>query len=369
MYKWLWQTLWQQKTGVLSGAGSVAVALVLVVIMDASFVGESRQTIAYIEKMRADVWVMQHGVSNMHMASSYVWDWKLTKVRQVAGVKRATPILYMNSVFAAGKRNWFSYVIGLPEDGQRAGPWAVSSGKAFPARGEILLPQVLEKAAGIKLGDMTRIGDHSFRIVGFTRDTFSMSNSIAFVSFDDLQDLIAVSGSLSYILVDAEEGVDAKALATRIESEVDKVTAITHEQFLANDYQIGLLMGAEVLSIMTLIGIILAVLIAVFTAYLQVDRCRRELAILKTVGFPNRTLYGMMLLQSMIISLLALIFTLVSVFILTPLLTALVPMINLVLTEAILLRVSYIALLVSLLAVIPPAWMVARVDPLTAFKV
>ena len=369
MLRWILKTLWLQKGSVMTSATGVAVAFVLVVVMDAAFVGESRQIVAYIEHTKADVWVMQRGVSNMHMATTFVWDWKVRKVRETPGVKQATPILYVNTAVKAGGRNWFAYVIGLMPDGARAGPWAVARGKSHPEKGEIILPQALAKMSGVKIGDQAGIADRTFRVVGFSNGTFSIANSIAFVSFVDLEDLISSSGTVSFILVDAEDDENPVELAKRIEESVAKVAAIPHEHFIKNDFQIAMLMGVEVVSFMTIIGSVLATLIIAFAAYSQVARRRRELAIIKALGFGNHTLYLAVILQSFVIAALALGMALLIAMILVPTLSAAVPIITLEVTGTALLRMSVIALLVALLAALVPAWLVARVDPISAFKV
>lgn len=369
MLRWILKTLWLQKGSVMASSAGVAVAFVLVVVMDAAFVGESRQIVGYIEHANPDVWVMQRGVSNMHMATSFVWDWKVRKVRDIPGVKQVTSILYVNTVVKAGGRNWFAYVMGLLPDGARAGPWSMSSGISQPGKGEIILPQVLADMTGLKIGDFADIADRHFRVVGFSNETFSMANSIAFVSFSDLEDLISSNGTVSFILVDAEAGQDPGELAKRIEANVEKVAAIPQARFVKNDFQIAMLMGVEVVSFMTIIGAALAALIIAFAAYSQVARRRRELAIIKALGFGNHALYLAVIIQSLIITLLALGMAFLIATLLVPSLSAAVPIITLEVTSTALLRISAIAFIVAILAAVVPAWLVARVDPITAFKV
>jgi len=369
MLHWVMKTLWIQKGSVLSSASGVAAAFILVIALEAVFVGESNKIVGYIRHADADVWVMQKGVSNMHMATTFVWDWKAKRIAELPGVKQATPILYVNTVVKAGGRNWFAYVIGLQPDGQRAGPWAMASGKPQPDKGEIVLPRVYAEMAGIKIGDQAEIADKTFTIVGFSKETFSMANSIVFVAFSDLEDLLSTSGTVSFILVDAEAGVNPEDLARQIEQKIDKVSAIPQQRFIHNDFQIALLMGVEIVSFMTVVGSTLAALLVAFTAYSHVARRRRELAIIKALGFRNRALYLAVMLQTFVITALALMLALLAAWILLPALSALVPQVTLDVTVAALIKMSSIALVVALIAAIIPAHFVARVDPLSSFKV
>ena len=369
MFPWLAKTLWSQKISVFSSAAGVAAALLLVITMDAAFVGESNHIVAYIEHTKPDVWVMQRGVSNMHMANTFVLDWKAQRVSELEGVVQATPILYVNTIVHAAEHKLFSYVIGLPADGQRAGPWSVTAGKSHPQEGEIILPQVLADISGVSLGDSARIADMTFTIAGFTEGTFSMANSIAFVAFSDLEDLMSISGTISFILVDAAPGQDAAELAARIEASVDKVNAVTQEAFIKNDFQIALLMGVEIIFFMTIVGTVLAALIVAFTAYSQVARRRKELAIIKALGYRNSALYLAVITQSLIITGLALMLALIAAVVLLPAISVAVPMVALDVTTGALIDMALTASLVAIVAAVVPAHFVARVDPVSAFKV
>lgn len=242
------------------------------------------------------------------------------------------------------------------------------SGKSQPGPGEIILPYVLAEMTNLKLGDKAKIADTEFTISGFSDGTFSMANSIAFVNFADLENLISTSGTVSFILVDAIPGQDANELAQRIEEEVDKVSAVPNERFIQNDFQIAMLMGVEIVSFMTIIGSVLAALIVAFSAYSQVAKRRRELAIVKALGYKNQSLYMAVLLQTLIITVLALVIAILISTLLLPLLSTLVPQITLMVTPTALIRMSVIALLVAIIAALVPARIIANIDPLTAFK-
>jgi len=368
MLHWILKTLWMQKASMFWSASGVAMAFVLVIVLDAAFVGESRQIVAYIRHIDPAVWVLQKGVSNMHMATTYIWDWKVKRVAELPGVKQATPILYVNTVVKAGRRNWFAYVVGLKPNAGRAGPWAMAAGRALPRNGEIVLPAVIGNLASVQLGDQATIADKTFTIVGFSSGTFSMANSVDFVSFSDLEDLLSTSGTVSFVIVDAEPGVAPEELASHIEASVDKVSAIPQDRFIRNDFQIALLMGVEIISFMTIIGSALAALIVAFTVYTQVARRSRELAIAKALGFRNYTLYLVSMVQSLVVTCVAVVIAILAVSVLVPALSIAVPLVTLDVTPSAILRLAVIALAVAILAALVPVYLVARVDPMSAFK-
>lgn len=58
----------------IASISASACAFLLVMLFEALFAGESERIVAYLHRADANVWVMQSGVSNMHMATSYLAD-------------------------------------------------------------------------------------------------------------------------------------------------------------------------------------------------------------------------------------------------------------------------------------------------------
>lgn len=352
----------------LASVGAVAGAFALAIFFEAVFAGESRQIVTYLRHSDADVWVMQKGVSNMHMATSFVWDWKADRVAEVEGVARVTPILYLNTVMLAGGRNWFSFIVGLDASDPRAGPWSSVEGRSLPGPGEAIVPKVLARLAGLELGDSVSIAGRRFSIAGLSEGTFSMANSIAFVTLSDLAEIMSTFGTMSYFLVDAEPGVDRAALAARIRDEVEKVNAVPVEDFIENDWELAMQMGLEIIGLMTVIGGALAVLLIGFTVFSHVARRERELAVMKAVGVPNREILLGIMVQTLWVAGLGFVLAVLLVLVAIPLTVNFAPRVTLEINWPALGRVGLSALVVTIVATIVPMRRVMRVDPATAFK-
>lgn len=268
MGKWAWKSLIFERAGLAASAGGIAFAFLLVIFFDAVWRGEPEQIVVYIDQMQADVWVMQRGVGNMHMATSFLWDWKADAIAALPGVERVTPILYLNTAIQVGDMSSFNYVVGLVPGDTRAGPWDMAAGRAVQNPGEAVIPEVLARLSGVGIGDGILLTDKRFEVVGLSRGTYSVGNPVTFVAMPDLEDVLSSAGSYSYLLVDAQDGVDPAGLAARIMDEVDKVNALTGEEFIRNDFGMAVQMGVEVIFMMTVICSALAALVVAFTALL-----------------------------------------------------------------------------------------------------
>lgn len=367
MIRWTIKSMWSEGTILLASCGGVAFAFLLVIFFEAVFSGESDRITAYPTQVQADVWVMQKGVANMHMAMSQLWDWKEDRIRTIEGVADIESILYMNAVFEAGDQEWFAYIVGLNEGAGFSGPWAMHSGKRLPGRGEAVIPETLARLTGLRIGDNINIIDHRFTIIGLSEGSFSMANSIVFVSRDDLSDIMSAQGLVSYIMVRADSGVDPHELAQRIRGQIDKVNVLPQKVFISNDHHMAIQMGVEIVAMMSIIGSLLAIVIVAFTAHTFVLRRKRDLAIARALGYRNHHIYVSVLLQALLLTLGGLMLSLAIALLLFPVITLLVPAVSLKLTMMSVLKTAAAALLVAALAALWPARQVARVDPLTVF--
>lgn len=367
MIFWSLKTLFSEPLRLIVSSLAVAVSFLLVIFFSAVFEGESEQMVTYLEKMNADAWVMQKGVSNMHMASSMVWDWKAQKIAKLQGVKEVSAILFLNGPVKIGGKDWFSYIIGISHEYPRAGPWDMVKGKAIPAQGEAVIPEVITRLTGIKIGDKITINNRHLTVVGLTRSTFSMASSIIFVSHDDLGDLVEGRDQYSYIMVYAEPNTSTSTLIEEIKNNVDKINVLSNEDFIKSDKQLAVQMGAEIINMMTIIGTLLATLIVAFTSYSLIARKKQELAIAKALGFRNGDIYIAALCQSVIITSIGLLLTLLLSFTLLTWLPSFVPQINLSVQIYQFIPITVISLPITIFASLAAAHTVIKVDPMTVF--
>lgn len=368
MVRWTLKSLTANPLWLLSSAGGVGFALALVLFFEAVFAGESDQIVAYPQTVAPDIWVSQRGVANMHMATSFLQDWKIDAVADVEGVESVTPILYLNAIVEAGDKEWFSYIVGLPEDGARAGPWRMTSGTPMPEPGEAVIPTLLADMSGIGLGDEISAVDRTFTVVGLSAGTYSMANSVTFVAEADLSDIMSAFDLVSYLLVDVEATASPAEVAERIKSEIDRVNASETPEFVTNDYEMAMQMGLEMINLMIFIGGALAVLVVAFSVYSQMRRRRGELAIARAIGVRPRALLLAASAQAVCVSLLGVAIAVALAWLIVPAAAVLVPQLTLHITVDAVLRVGAVAIAAAVLASLLSLRGLLRIDPLSALK-
>ena len=368
MIRLAFRNLFQNKARLVISVGGVSLALLLILALDAIFTGVERQTTAFIDNSGADIFVAQKDVRNMHMAFSSLPTSVVEQVEAVEGVEEAAPILYLSNMIVVGDERTLAYVIGLPEQATMGAPWKLASGKKFPEAGEAIIDQRVAQKSGVELGDTVEILAREFTVVGFSDETTNIVNSIAFISAADFQAARGSSGVVSYLLVRIQPNVEADAVASRIEDEVDGVTALSRASFSSQEARVVKDMSTDVIAIMNSIGFLIGLAVMALTVYTAVLSRRREFGVLKALGARNAHLYRAVLAQALMSVLLGFVVGLAF----TLLISAAVPRLGLSMTlevsRASLVKVGIVSLVITAFSAILPIRQIAGLDPALVFR-
>src|SRR3972149_274192 len=139
MLKLAWRNLTNEPARMAISVTGIALALVLILVIAGIFAGSEEFAVAYIKNEPAPIWLMQSGVANMHMSSSYMSPEMILSARQINGVKDVTGVLYTGGNIESGENSFLGYVIGIDPDAIIGGPWKLVEGKQNPERSEIII--------------------------------------------------------------------------------------------------------------------------------------------------------------------------------------------------------------------------------------
>ncbi|MEX0630415.1 MAG: ABC transporter permease [Chloroflexota bacterium] len=352
----------------LASVGGVALALSLALALDAIFAGVANQLTTYIDEARADVWVSQSGVRNLHMVASWLPEDVTDEVRAVDGVADVTPILYSTDTIAAGDERGVAYVIGLPADAAMGAPLKVVEGSDLPGPGEVIVDAGFADGAGVSIGGSVTVLGREARVVGLSEGTASLVNSVAFVSFDDFAAMRGGAPLVSFVLVRVTPGADPDAIAAAIQRQVLGVTAQSAASFSVEERRLVMDMSAEVISIMNVVGFVVGLVVVALTVYVATLARRREYGALKALGARNRYLYGVVLGQAFLSVAIGfgvgLGFTGLLAFAIAQTSLGL----ELALTASSIAKVGVVAAIIASLAAILPIRQIAGLDPAVVFR-
>jgi putative ABC transport system permease protein len=368
MFRVAFRNLFQSRVRLVISLGGVALAMLLILALDAIVGGTERQMTAYIDYSGADVIVSQAGVRTLHMSASSLPVDDLASVRNEPGVATVTPVLYVtNTIVVKGQRS-LAYIIGLPAGAEMGGPWQMQVGRAMPRRGEAVIEAAIARQAGAAIGDSVTILGRPFTISGLALGTATLTNSVAFISFDDFAEIRNSPDTVSYLLVQARPGVSPASLAAAIQRDTAGVTAQTRAQFAAQERQVVNDMSTDLISIMDVIGFAIGLAVMALTVYTATLARRAEYGVLKALGARAVHLYRIVLLQAFICVALGFALGLA----LTGVLALTVPQVSgniaLALGGEALLKVGVASLVIAGFASVLPLWQIARLDPAQVFK-
>jgi putative ABC transport system permease protein len=367
MFLLAWRNLSQSRTQFILGVGGVALALLLMLALDALLAGSEEDLVAYIQQSEADIFVSQEGVRNLHMAASAITSRDMVLASHAEGVASASPILYTTSVIETDKADILSYIIGFDPDEPLGGPQKVVAGTANLDRDEAIIDESVARSQGLDLGDEVDILGETFVVVGITRGLTNIINSVAFIHLEDFRELR--SGEVvSYALLRVEPGHSLVEIASAIEARNEDVTALTRTEFAREERQIIKDMVVELLNIMNLSGLLIGLAVTALTLYTTTLRKRQEYGVLKAIGAKNYHLYAVVIVQAVLSLMLGFGGAVALVWLFGQVLKLAVPGIGLVLTQAALARVLLASLFIGAIAALIPAWQVARLDPAQVFR-
>jgi putative ABC transport system permease protein len=235
-------------------------------------------------------------------------------VARMAGVAEAGSLTFQNVQVDRGGRKLRLQVVGF-EPGRPGGPVRIVAGRDI-TRGHYEL--IADRQTGLKVGDTIHLGRNDYTVVGETRGIVTLSgDSIVYVSLRDAQRLQfelappaarreAARGAQRE-QTDLVNAVVAKLAADVLPDEVAEairrwrhlsvLTDMQQQQFLTRNVierarkQLG--------TFMVILTVVSVVIIALIIYTLTMDKIR-EIATLKLIGAPDRTIIGLILQQSLL---------------------------------------------------------------------
>lgn len=284
----------------LSVAG-VALAVMLILLLNGFRAGMFRQITAYLDHAPGSVVVAQRGVTNMLGATSLLPPGAITAVEDTVGVASVAPILSQFVILDLHDKKQPAYLVGyLPEKG--GGPWQIGAGRAPASDDEVVFDRVLAERHDIGVGTAVEIMGQSFTVVGLSEGTTSWMASFFFMRKTAAEALLRAPGSASFALVAPAGDAAPETVRDRLD-ELAGVNALLKKELAANDLTLFAGFFAAPLGLMTGIAFLVGVLVVGLIIYTATVEKQSEYGVLKAVGANNGLLYHLVIIQAMIAAL------------------------------------------------------------------
>ena len=360
------KNLIQEKTRFALSVAGVALAIMLVLILDGLLVGMFRQVTSYLEHTTGAIVVAQEGVTNLLGATSLLPTEAEARVGGVRGVREVVPILSQFVILDLHGKKQPAYLVGYSSE-RGGGPWEIVEGREPRNDREMVFDRVLGERHGLGIGDLVEVMDREFRIVGLSAGTASWMTSFIFLPKTAVEDLLGIPGATSFLLVSADRWQSPQAVRDRI-ARLSDVEALLKSEMAANDIRLFARFFSAPVRLMTGIAFLVGALVIGLIVYTATVERQREYGVLKALGAPNRLLYGVVLAQAALAALLGTALGIGLAQAASALIMAARPQFLVVLQTDMAGRAALIGLGMALVAAMFPARVMAQLAPAEVFR-
>lgn len=344
-----------------AGVLGVALALMLVLLLEGLWEGLLRQAQIYPDRSGAQLFVTQPGVANFLGDSATIPRSTVESVRATPGVRWADPVRGQWMVSELHGRKLVSYIVGY-EPGRHGGPWSLKDGRAVRRDNEVVIDRVVARRHALGVGEKLDVGGQQFRIVGIA-DASGVMTGFIFMTHDASDTLLRSRDTTSFVLVGT-----ARPNAVQARLEQSGLNVLTSEQIAANDKEFYASVLGSVVRLMIAVAFVVGVLVVGLSIYASVAQRRREYGIVKALGGSSRTITGVVVRQTLVLTSFGLAVGFTLFFGARVLIFELRPQFSVVLTPGGITVAVVAAVLMALLASVVPAHRVASVEPAVVYR-
>ncbi|MEQ8449659.1 MAG: FtsX-like permease family protein [Nitratireductor sp.] len=292
----------------------LSLLMAVVLAMIGIYNGLVADALNIVKAPQADLWVVEAATQGPFAEASKIPGSTRDAVARLHGVAEAGSITYQTVEANHAGDTLRLYVIGF-EPGRPGGPRTIARGRGI-TRTHFEL--VADRKTGLSVGDRIRLGRNSFAVVGLVEDVMnSAGDPAAFITLSDAQTLqsqlappaqrvqtargaglLESTDTVAAVIARVEPTADPRdvAQAVRQWKHLGALTQAQQEQILIGSVvdrakrQIGLFLGI----LLTVSAVVIALII-----YTMTMEKLKQIATLKLIGAPDRTIIGLIVQQSL----------------------------------------------------------------------
>jgi putative ABC transport system permease protein len=282
--------------------GGVALCVVLMLFLLSVYRGVADGSVEYICRNKVDLWVLQRNATNILRGSSILSTAHGSIIREVHGVKTASPVLFLLSGIRKDSQVGTLFLTGYDLTTGLGGPPQLVEGHSLEREDEIVLDKSFAAKFDYKVGDRVRIQDDTLQVVGLSAGTNAFVIQYAFVSIHRAQKLIGFPTLVTCYLVKLVDSAELGRVSAAIHEDLPGVEVYDHETFLHNnirEMESGFL---PLLYTVASIGAIVLTTILSLLLSINILERRKDFAVMKAIGSPSRFLPRLVVEQALLLS-------------------------------------------------------------------
>ncbi len=365
------KNLFKDRIRLLLSIGGVALAIMLVLILDGFVAGLYRQVSAYLDHSPGTIAVTQRGVTNLLGATSLLPLGTERKAAEVEGVSEVMPILSQFIILDLHGIKQAAYLIGYPKGvgnpEDRGGPWELVDGREPEAEDELIFDRVLAARHDLAVGDRFDVMGKEFEIAGLSDDTTSWMTSFIFMRKSAAESLLRTPKATSILLITPDPNASEESVIQQLKR-LQGVDALRKATVIANDTKLLVEVFSAPLRLMAGIAFFFCNVTTTTEIYTATVERRQEYGVLKAVGGKSRFLYQLVATQALAAAFCGAVVGLGFAMLSAEVIMGWRPEFLVVLKPSSILLAIVTGIGMALLAAIVPARTIARLEPADVFR-
>ncbi len=351
----------------------IAIGIATIVALGLVTSGLQASTQTTLKAGAAEITVTHTGSNDFGSTSGSINESRVTNIQNISGVKETAGILRATTNIESSSGNGLS-ISGIESSKLNLMGVDNINGTIYSngSTNEIILGKTAAEDLNKSIGDNITIFNKNFKITGIYETGSFIQDAGAFMPLNTLQNLTSNDGKISTIAVKVTENANVTEVSQHIEdtypNELSTVTAADQAGRI-ND-ALGAINTAT--WAISLLAIVIGGVGVINTMIMSVYERTREIGVLKAVGWRGRRILGMILGESIVLTIMAAIvgtiLGVVGVEVLLSYSATFGTMIKPVFSPELFLRAFGIAFLVGIIGGIYPAYRASRLAPTEALR-
>jgi ABC-type lipoprotein release transport system permease subunit len=242
-------------------------------------------------------------------------------------------------------------------------------GRGLAGRHELILGQSGADVLKVNIGDTVRLGESGFRVVGIFETGITWEEGAGVITLRDGQALLGKPHQVSLYVIKVRDPQEIESVRKQIEASIPEITAPPSSD--VTEYVPEIQSGYVVVWAISALAIIVGGIGMMNTMIMSVFERTREIGTLRALGWKRRRVLGMVLKESLALSMMGVPIGIVLAELLTVALQQ-VPawgtLVSVILTPGLLTQTLVVALVLGAVGGLYPAWRAANLRPVEALR-
>jgi putative ABC transport system permease protein len=275
-----------------------------------------------------------------------------------------------NNTIRGGNFQSMTTLIGIDNSSLSMDDIVITNGSVYSNDNEVVIGKNAAQSLNKTIGETISISNQTFKVVGIYETGNFMDDNGIVMSLSKLQNLTGDTGQVSLVLVKASSGTDASNLASTIEAKYPNQLSTSTSLSGMNRMNNGLDVIKSGSWAVSLLAVLVGGIVVLVTMMKAVSERTREIGVLRAIGWSQKRILSMIIGESLVLSLIAIVvglaigIGLVELLSTTQILQGITPSFS----ASLILKGIGVALFLGIIGGIYPAYRASRLSPTEALR-